>query len=212
MKRKGHLFVLVLVVLFTAAGTALADFDLTNRDDVVALNHELLDDPIGMGYDPEFNFSLLCKLISDPEGNVGGEVGPVELTPEVVLKAMSFRDYRLATKDGQAYIDLLVGGGIGNLDPYREKLLEALPKNRETEFPLRRLSRAEVLFGQGTSVNDGDVQTALAGPRDRQRPRSAHGAARIAPVHAGGGHHAIRAAVAAATRSVRHHPSPGLLL
>ena len=96
-----HLFVLVLVVLFTAAGTALSDYDRTNPDDVLALNHEMWDDPLGLGYD-HLNAGIrsACKLLEDPEKNVGEEVGPLELTPQVVLKAMSFRDYRLSTKDG----------------------------------------------------------------------------------------------------------------
>ncbi len=50
------------------------------------------------------------------------EIGGVRLTPEVVLEAMSFKDYRRATKEARAYIDLLVGRDFGSdLNPYREK-------------------------------------------------------------------------------------------
>jgi len=39
MKRKEHLFVLMLVVHLTTAGTALAEFDGSDQDDLIALNH-----------------------------------------------------------------------------------------------------------------------------------------------------------------------------
>jgi len=169
------LFGITLILTF-GSGTALAEFDRNDPDDVMLLNLEIFVDPLGMGYiviNGDIAFSRL--LLNEGENNVGGEVGLLELTPEVVLEAMSFKDYSRATLDGRAYIDLVVGRasscrisppkilpGIScDLDPYREKLLEALPKNRETVFPLRRLSRAEVLFGQGTFIGQNDYTDAV---------------------------------------------------
>ena len=119
------LFGITLILTF-GSGTALAEFDRNDPDDLLELNHELFFDPLGIGYTPASGVTNNLDLLNEPENNVGGEVGPVELTPQVVLEAMSFNDYRRATVAGRAYIDLLVGRRFGSdLDPYREKLLEA---------------------------------------------------------------------------------------
>ena len=152
----------ITLILTFGSGTALAEFDRNDPDDLLLLNFEIFFDPIGIGYFQLRNRNLNRALMNEPENNVGGEVGPLELTPTVVLEAMSFNDYRRATPAGRAYIDLVVGRDFGSdLDPYREKLLEALPKNRETQFPLRPLSRAEVLFGRGTFISFADYGAAL---------------------------------------------------
>lgn len=155
-------FILTLTtaLILCLLSTALAVFNGTD-DDFSTFNRELYDDPIGMGYDVSAVVEGCRDLINDPESNVGEETHPLELTPQVVLKAMSFHDYRKTSTEGRAYIDLVVGIG-GDLDPYREKLLEALPQKRETEFPLRRLSRAEILFGVGTRLfSIADCNTAV---------------------------------------------------
>jgi len=159
------LFGITLILTF-GSGTARAEFDRNDPDDVMLLNFEIVVDPLGFGYDVSMS-SFTQALLNEPANNIGGEIGGVRLTPEVVLEAMSFRDYRRATEEGRAYIDLLVGRDFGSdLNPYREKLLEALPRNRETEFPLRPFSRAEVLFGVDTSISLNDFRAArdLCGP------------------------------------------------
>lgn len=157
----------ITLILTCGSGTALAEFDINDPDDLLLLNFEIFFDPIGIGYFQLRNRNLNRALMNEPVNNVGGEVGPLELTPTVVLEAMSFNDYRRATPAGRAYIDLVLGlsgsdfGSGLDLDLVREKLLEALPENPETVFPVRPLSRAEVLFGRGTFISFADYGAAL---------------------------------------------------
>ncbi len=148
---------LITAGLLAFANSASADFDKFNPDDGNALCYEMSNDPLNIGYPFIIGQTdVIRNLLNDRTGNPGGETGPQELTPEVILGAISFGDYKKTSEEGRSYLALFAGQRFGtNLEPFRTQLLEVLPKG--FEFTQRSLSRAEVLFGQGTVISSSDV-------------------------------------------------------
>jgi len=141
-------------------------FDVNNPADLAALKSEVNTDPTSMGYAAVVNqTTLLLKLLNDPANNVGGETAATPLTPKVLLDVVDGAEYAgNQVAEGRGLFDLFAG--LINSDPefdleqYRTKIKDIFPTNGPTNAAIdaltSALSRAEVLFGQGTVISRND--------------------------------------------------------
>lgn len=135
-------------------------FDRTNPADLAALHAEVNNDPILMGYAAVIdNTTQLLKLINDPGNNAGGETAGVQLTVGLLLEHMLPSDFdAVQVSDGERrYIESFLGRDFSlNIERYRPQIVAAFRANSTTVSNLnalsRPLSRAEVLFGEGTVI------------------------------------------------------------
>lgn len=135
-------------------------FDRTNPADLQTLQDEVNLDPIGMGYASAQNTSQLVKLLNDPDSNVGGETASRYFDPFALMDALDPTDYESPqTVAGTPnYVHTLVElAAYGDISPYRDKFKSMFAANSATVTALDAqnvtLSRAEVLFGQGTILS-----------------------------------------------------------
>ena len=149
-------------------------FDRTNQADLDALNSELVNDPISMGYAPVIDVvPQVLQLLNDPVNNVGGETASRPFDGSAVLDAYDPEDLTLnqipAGADG--YVNSLLVAEQNGIDisVHKDKFraLFDLSPSSATVLALDAqnvaLSRAEVLFGQGTVIDKLDY---YAGYRD----------------------------------------------
>lgn len=135
-------------------------FDRTDPADLAALKSEVNTDPIGMGYDPLGPTQPLLKLLNDPDDNVGGETAARPFDVTAMLDALDPTEYGAQqTEAGAAeYTNALVF--YGDAEPYKAKWRSMFAANSNTVTALdaqtAALSRAEVLFGQGTNITRDD--------------------------------------------------------
>ena len=131
-------------------------FDRSSAADKAALKSEVETDPIAMGY-PLPQPAQIIKLINDPADNVGGETTTDELTVALLLDVVDMADFdHPAVSDGERrFIESFLNRELGeNIDRWRVKIRSAFQANSGTSQAInalvRPLSRAEVLFGEGT--------------------------------------------------------------
>ena len=137
-------------------------FDQTNQTDLNALKSEVINDPLGMGYNPDDTNGLL-RLLNDPDNNVGGETTGADLTVALLLEAIDPSDFvgNQVTDGERVYLQAFMIRDLSdNIEAYRAKIVSALPAQSGTVAALnaqsRPLSRGEVLFGEETSISRQD--------------------------------------------------------
>ena len=143
-------------------------FDRTSAADLAALKTEVNTDPIGMGYDTNANVNTLIGLLNDAASNIGGETTGAPLTARSLWEICADNTDDL-TPHGQFSVgdqfvvqqffevagspdtDLSWGRArFRSLFPAADGIVSALDALQ------RGLSRAEVLFGEGTSLSQQD--------------------------------------------------------
>lgn len=141
-------------------------FDVTDPADLLALKTEVNTDPISMGYDANGGTKQILNLLNLPENNVGGETVGESFTPRLMLEILEPGDLTVGgqfTEGEQAWIKLLMESSAtldDDIELFRAKFISVFPANSATvtnlAARLRNLSRAEVLFGEGTSISRND--------------------------------------------------------
>lgn len=141
-------------------------FDRTSQQDLDWLHTEVLTDPITMGYVPGSTQQGVLSLLNDPLANVGGETTGSDLTPRLLLEAIDPGDLTPSgnfTQGELEFLKLVVESSASiddNIEPWRAKitgLFQAQAATRQAlEAQSRRRSRAEVMFGDDTSINSQD--------------------------------------------------------
>ena len=140
-------------------------FDRTDPADLAALKTEVETDPIGMGYALATNTNQLLKLLNDPANNVGGDTASRAFDASAMLDALdpSELDAQQTTVGAAEYVNALMNaeGLLGlDIEAYKTKFRSLFAGNSATVAALdaqtSALSRAEVLFGQGTSLTEED--------------------------------------------------------
>ena len=136
-------------------------FDRTDQASLDALWNERTLDPIGMGYSA--NDTQFVNEINDPASNVGNETTFRTLTTGTLLGHIIPADFDAQqVSDGERrYIESFLGREFGSvIEDYRSKIRSAFKLNSTTvaniDSDLRRLSRAEVLFGEDTILTKYD--------------------------------------------------------
>lgn len=149
-------------------------FDSSSATDVQKLKTELTTDPISMGYNLNGSQSRIAFLLNDPASNVGGEVTGDDLTISLFLDAIAANPESLTVggqfTQGELETIKLIFEASGSLDDnierYRAQITGMFPANdglRQTlEAQTRKLSRAEVLFGEDTRITENDIGIALS--------------------------------------------------
>jgi hypothetical protein len=142
-------------------------FDRNDPADLAALKSEVETDPIGMGYAAQLsNTAQLLKLLNEPANNVGGETGNRVFDYAALLDALDPNELDAQQTEGGAgdYIVALMAlsgaGRVQDLEPWKQKFRGMFSANGATVTALDAqtspLSRAEVLFGQGTIITRED--------------------------------------------------------
>jgi hypothetical protein len=138
-------------------------FDRTDAADLAALKSEVNTDPISMGYDPAGPTQAILKLLNDPANNVGGETTARPFDPSAMMDALDPADYESPQSGVKAaeYTHMLLElGAYQDISTYKTKWREQFAANSATVAALdaqtTALSRAEVLFGQGTNISRDD--------------------------------------------------------
>jgi len=143
-------------------------FDRTNSTDLAALKSEVNTDPIAMGYNPTGATQQLLNLLNDPANNTGGETTSAPLTARVLWEIAADNPDDLTPHGQFSEGDALVFQGLWeiSIDPdadiswARMRVLNLFPANdglrTDLEALVRALSRAEVLFGEGTVISRDD--------------------------------------------------------
>lgn len=136
-------------------------FDRTDPTELAALKSEVTTDPIAMGYNPAGNTQTLLRLLNDPDNNVGGDTVARAFDATALLDALDPTDFNAQQTDAGAdvYTHTLVSFG-GDISGYKAKWRSLFAANSGTVLALDAqtspLSRAEVLFGQGTNISKED--------------------------------------------------------
>ena len=140
-------------------------FDRTSQADLDALHTEVFTDPITMGYNPTGNTQQLLQLLNDPNNNVGGETTGDRLTVGLLF------DAALAAPDDLNVIGQFSEGDqiiimqflqqdlSKDIEEYRSRIEAILPNGTmltTLQSQTRAISRAEVLFGVGTTISRDD--------------------------------------------------------
>ena len=138
-------------------------FDRTSQADLLALKTEVNTDPLSMGYLDSGNTQKLLGLLNDPDANVGGETVGSAFTPELFLKVVVPGDLTVGGQFSQGeleFLKLLFEASFektDNLDAFRAKVRDLFPAQSGTvaalDAEVSLISRAEVLFGQGTNID-----------------------------------------------------------
>lgn len=149
-------------------------FDRTNAADLLALKTELTTDPIVMGYNLNQNVSQTINKLNTGTLNVGLETVQGDLTTQILWELAAdnpndFTPHGQFTVGDQFVMQQLfeITTSLGDdLNWARAKIASLFPTNDGFRLALealvRRLSRAEVLFGEGTVLNSQDIASALA--------------------------------------------------
>lgn len=139
-------------------------FDRTNPADLLALKNEVNLDPIAMGYDPTGPTQQLLKLLNDAAENVGGDTVAREFDASAMLDALDPTEYDAQQTQGNAAeytLALIAMTNAGHdISGYKTKWRSMFAGNSATVAALDAqtspLSRAEVIFGQGTVISRDD--------------------------------------------------------
>ncbi len=137
-------------------------FDRSDPIDLAALKAEVNTDPLGMGY-PLNNVTQIVKLINDPDANLGNETVAETLTVAMLLDVVDMADFDAQqVSDGERrFIESFLGRDLNeDIDRWKVKIRSAFQVNSGTsaaiEALVRRRSRAEVLFDDGTNLRRED--------------------------------------------------------
>lgn len=143
-------------------------FDINNTAHRTAAKSEYDSDPIGMGYAAASNTNQILDLFNNPELNVGAETDPTEFTAESMMDALVPTEFEAPqTNAGAAqYTHILMEMANGrSIEPFKAKWRSMFGGNSATVTALdaqnRRLSRLEVLFGNGSFMTRSDWATIL---------------------------------------------------
>lgn len=149
-------------------------FDITNQSHLTMLKNEVLTDPIGMGYNAVIDQTQnLLKLLNNPSSNIGDGTPGQEtqisrpFSPQSLLDALDPTDFSSPqTSTGAAnYAHMLIEiGAYSSIEQYKLKFISMFANNSNTVEALiaqiREISRAEAIFGEGTSITRNDWITA----------------------------------------------------
>ena len=134
-------------------------FDRTNNTDLQALYDERTLDPIGMNYPA--NDNSFADRINDGDRNVGGETTARPFTVEAMLEALDPTEFdaQQTVVGADVYTHILVGLQ-GSIEAYQTKWRAMFAQNSATRAALDAqtspLSRAEVLWGESTTISGED--------------------------------------------------------
>lgn len=139
-------------------------FERTDEN-FVTLKAEVANDPLSLGY-AQFVFSNTKKfleLLNNGDKNVGGATTNVSLTTKVLLDVMVPSDLGAQQVDDgeRRFIESFMVRDFGtDIEPWRDKIRNAFRTGSDTitalDALIRLLSRAEVLFGEGTHISSLD--------------------------------------------------------
>ena len=139
-------------------------FDRSNPADLAALKSEVETDPLSMGYAAVITqTNNLLRLLNDPANNVGGETVARPFDVQAMLDALDpiELDDQQTTVGAAEYTHMLAEMSLQfDISPYKSKWASMFAGNSATVTALNAqtapLSRAEVLFGQGTILTRDD--------------------------------------------------------
>lgn len=145
-------------------------FDKTNTVDLVTLRDEELNDPIGMGYALVTGITRkTMDLLNNPLKNIGLEETDETLTSDLLLSSIEPDDLTIDvskfTQGKSDWLAMLLAASEGltaDLTVNRDKILALFNETPQTTTYTnlaalkRRLSRVEVLFGEGTVISKTD--------------------------------------------------------
>ena len=137
-------------------------YDRNNPVDLALLKTEVNVDPIGMGYDATGGTQQILKLLNAPANNVNNDTANRIFDAESLLDALDPGDLDAQQTNSHAaeYCALLVNGCGQSIEAYKAKFRSMFAGNSATVQALDAqtspLSRAEVLFGQGTTISRDD--------------------------------------------------------
>ncbi len=133
-------------------------FNRNDPSDLATLKAEVETDPLGMGY-PLNNVTQIIKLINDPDDNLGNETVAETLTVAMLLDVVDMADFDgPQVSDGERrFIESFLNRDLNeDIDRWKDKIRSAFQVNSGTSNAIaalvRRVSRAEVLFDDGTSL------------------------------------------------------------
>jgi len=140
---------------------SFAEFDQANPAHLLTLKTEVATDPIGMGYSGVINVtSRLLAMINDPDQNVGAENTSVELTVDALFDAVNPADLdgpQVSQGERDLLLSLMARDLSLSLEHRRTQIRAWFRTNSTTvdnlDAMVRLLSRAEVLFGAGTTIS-----------------------------------------------------------
>ena len=156
---------LITLPVFTHSEDGDMAFDRNDPADLLALKTEVNTDPIGMGYAAVVEQTQqLLKLLNDPANNVGGDTASRIFEVDSMMDALDPTDFEAPQTGANAaeYVIQLIayGGQIGSIVGFETKFRSMFAVNSGTIVALDAqnvtLSRAEVLFGQGTVITRDD--------------------------------------------------------
>ena len=140
-------------------------FDRNNTAHLLSLQQEVLLDPITMGYAAVVDqTNKLLTLLNEGDDNVGNETVNIELSAEVLLDVIDTGDFASNQVDQgeRDWIMMLFNYALtgDEIEKYRAKVKSIFSASSQTianiDALIRKLSRAEVLFGQGTIISKAD--------------------------------------------------------
>ena len=139
-------------------------FDQNNPVHLAALQTEESADPIGMGYAAANNTNGTLNLFNDSDNNVGGETANRIFDSAAMLDALEPTEFEAQQTSAGAAEYTSTLAAYGNIENYKVKWRGMFAANSDTVVALDAqtspLSRAEVLFGQGTVISKSDWITA----------------------------------------------------
>ena len=137
-------------------------YNVNSHDDKVALRTEITTDPISMGYAglPYSDTKKLTKFINDAENNAGGESAGHLFSHSVLMDTWEPKGVQ---NEMLPWIQQLISEERSDISRHEAKYrancgagsLAAL------DAVIVQLSRAEVLFGQGTVLSSTDITSSL---------------------------------------------------
>lgn len=144
-------------------------FDRTSQDDLNTLKTEIETDPLNVGYQAQSgNTSRILERVNGGEFNPGPEVVTQRLTPKLLIDACVNNATSLTvggqfTQGELEALKLIVEASAtleDDIEEYRlavESFWQANdPLRQALEAQTRKQSRAEVLFGIGTTISSSD--------------------------------------------------------
>lgn len=143
-------------------------FDTTNPADLAALQSELVNDPLSVGYAAAQGVTAqILKLLNDPANNPGGESASRPFDIFALRDALDPTDYDSPQTSAFAaqYTHFLAElAAYSSIESEKLKWRSMFAGNSATVAALDAqnvlLSRAEVLFGQGTTISKADYVAA----------------------------------------------------
>ena len=135
-------------------------FDKENPAHLAVLKAEEATDPIGMGYAAANNTTWTLNLFNDSDNNVGGETANRIFDSAAMLDALEPTEFEAQQTSAGAAEYTSTLAAYGNIENYKVKWRGMFAANSDTVVALDAqtspLSRAEVLFGQGTVISRDD--------------------------------------------------------